>query len=76
MRYLLLLKPIGFLSYSLPVASTSQDLREINRPLLERLSPACAGQTGDDHADAQVIRDDWVRLKARDISVNGRRRLT
>ena len=58
------------------VASTSQDLRQITRPLLERLSPACAGQTGDDHADAQAIRDDWVRLKARDLSRHGRRCLT
>ncbi|KIM41337.1 hypothetical protein M413DRAFT_146739 [Hebeloma cylindrosporum] len=58
------------------LASTSQDLREINRPSLERLSPACAGQTGDDHADAQAIRDEWVRVKARDLSRNGRRRLT
>ncbi|KAJ3502590.1 hypothetical protein NLJ89_g8815 [Agrocybe chaxingu] len=53
-----------------------QDLRHINRPLLERLSPACAGQTSDDLADIQVMRDDWIRIKAQEMSREGRRALT
>ena len=52
-----------------------EDLRQINRPLLERLSPSCAGLLGDDHSDAQIIRDDWIREKAREMSRVGRRRL-
>ncbi|KAF8152980.1 DNase I-like protein [Crassisporium funariophilum] len=53
-----------------------QDLRQINQPLLDRLSPACAGLTGDDHADVQLIRDDWILTKARDMSRKERRRLS
>jgi len=53
-----------------------QDLRLINKPLIERLSSACAGTTGDDHADLQLIRDDWVRVNARNMSRKGRRTLT
>lgn len=51
------------------------DLRAVNRPLLERLSPSYAGSMGDDQADAQIIRDEWVRNKARDMSRVGRRQL-
>ncbi|KDR77003.1 hypothetical protein GALMADRAFT_246188 [Galerina marginata CBS 339.88] len=58
------------------LTTTPQDLRQIHRPLLERLSAACAGIMGDDHEDAQMIRDDWVRLNARNMSRKGRRKLT
>jgi hypothetical protein len=58
-----------------PVTSLPQDLRQINRPLLERLSPTSAGLTGDDYVDAQTIKDEWVRRKARDMSRIGRRKL-
>ncbi|KAF8961879.1 DNase I-like protein [Flammula alnicola] len=58
------------------LTSMPQDLRQVNRPLSERLSPACAGLTGDDHEDAQVIRDDWIRAKARGMSRTGRRNLS
>ncbi|KAF8199468.1 Endonuclease/exonuclease/phosphatase [Pholiota molesta] len=57
------------------LTSLPQDLRQINRPLLERLSPTSAGLTGDDYVDAQTIKDDWVRRKARDMSRIGRRKL-
>ncbi|KAF8957550.1 Endonuclease/exonuclease/phosphatase [Flammula alnicola] len=58
------------------LTSMPQDLRQVNRPLSERLSPACAGLTGDDHEDAQIIRDDWIRAKARGMSRIGRRNLS
>ncbi|KJA23929.1 hypothetical protein HYPSUDRAFT_136984 [Hypholoma sublateritium FD-334 SS-4] len=58
------------------LTSMPEDLRQINRPLLDRLSPSCAGFLGDEHSDAQMIRDDWVRNKAREMSRVGRRRLS
>ncbi|KAF9552113.1 DNase I-like protein [Agrocybe pediades] len=68
-----------YLEKSSTIASLTtmvQDLRLINKPLIERLSPACAGTTGDDHADLQLIRDDWVRVNARRMATKGRRSLT
>ncbi|PPQ69978.1 hypothetical protein CVT25_001530 [Psilocybe cyanescens] len=47
------------------LTTTLQDLRQTIRPLIDRLSPACAGLMGDDHTDAQVIRDEWIRAKSR-----------
>jgi phosphatidylinositol-bisphosphatase len=52
-----------------------QDIRLLNTPLLERLSPSSAGMVGDDHADAQLIKEDWVRREARRAAITGRRRL-
>ncbi|RDB17258.1 Inositol polyphosphate 5-phosphatase OCRL-1 [Hypsizygus marmoreus] len=51
------------------------DLRFINQPLHARLSPASAGLPGDDVADIELIRDDWIRIQAREASRKGRRRL-
>ncbi|KAH9474443.1 Inositol polyphosphate 5-phosphatase OCRL [Psilocybe cubensis] len=47
------------------LATTPQDLRQSIRPLIDRLSPACAGLMGDDHSDAQAIRDEWILAKTR-----------
>ncbi|KAF9484055.1 DNase I-like protein [Pholiota conissans] len=57
------------------LTSVPQDLRLINQPLLDRLSPSCAGLPGDDHADAQIIKDDWIRRKARTMCRVGKRKL-
>lgn len=52
-----------------------QDIRLLNTSLHERLSPASAGMVGDDHADAQLIKEDWVRREARRAATTGRQRL-
>jgi phosphatidylinositol-bisphosphatase len=57
------------------LASLTQDLRQVNRPLVDRLSPAYAGLSGDDHADIQLLRDEWIRTKLRETSRKGRTRL-
>ncbi|KAJ3544105.1 hypothetical protein NMY22_g2904 [Coprinellus aureogranulatus] len=51
------------------------DLRSTNKPLNERLSTSSAGQAGDDHADIQLIREEWVRGQARKACSNGKRSL-
>ncbi|KAF8816327.1 DNase I-like protein [Phlegmacium glaucopus] len=58
------------------LASLTQDLRQVNRPLLDRLSPAYAGLSGDDHSDVELLRDEWIRTKARERSRKGQTRLT
>lgn len=58
------------------MSSIPPDLRVANKPLLQRLSPASAGIPGDDNADIQVIRDEWVRNKARSLAQQARRRLS
>ncbi|TFK29490.1 DNase I-like protein [Coprinopsis marcescibilis] len=47
------------------LASLPSDLRVVNQPIQERLSPASAGQPGDDYADLHLLRDEWVRSAAR-----------
>ncbi|KAI0049485.1 DNase I-like protein [Auriscalpium vulgare] len=42
-----------------------RDLRHSAAFLHERLSPACAGEPGDDVADFNTIRDEWLYTKAR-----------
>ncbi|KAI0819892.1 DNase I-like protein [Trametes gibbosa] len=39
------------------------DLRRIQKPLHAHLSPACAGIPGNDIADIEAIREDWMRKK-------------
>ncbi|KAJ2922908.1 hypothetical protein H1R20_g14166, partial [Candolleomyces eurysporus] len=51
------------------------DLREVNKPLQERLSTSSAGQPGDDHRDIQTIRDEWVRSQARKACTTAKRSL-
>jgi phosphatidylinositol-bisphosphatase len=53
------------------VSTIPPDLRIINKPLLKRLSPASAGLPGDDAIDIQVIRDEWIRNKARSLVKQG-----
>lgn len=48
----------------------------MNQPLLDRLSPACAGHSEDEYADVQMMRDDWIRAKAQEMARQGKRRLT
>ncbi|TFK32280.1 Endonuclease/exonuclease/phosphatase [Crucibulum laeve] len=48
------------------LSSTPPDLRLSTLPLLYRLSPASAGQPGDDTADIEVVREGWVRARARE----------
>nr|GAT60061.1 DNase I-like protein [Mycena chlorophos] len=43
-----------------------EDIRIANTPLHERLSPAFAGQPGDDAGDVVKIRDEWIRVRARE----------
>ncbi|KAF8909683.1 Endonuclease/exonuclease/phosphatase [Gymnopilus junonius] len=52
------------------LTNTPQDLRLVNKPLLERLSPASAGFMSDDQSDAQLIRDDWTEVGT--FNVNGK----
>ncbi|KAF6751635.1 DNase I-like protein [Ephemerocybe angulata] len=49
------------------------DLRQVNKPTMERLSTSSAGQPGDDHADIRTVRDEWVRAQARRTSTTGKR---
>ncbi|KAF9453377.1 DNase I-like protein [Macrolepiota fuliginosa MF-IS2] len=58
------------------LTSGPPDLRIVNKPLLQRLSPASAGLPGDDDADVQIIRDAWARDKARSLVRRGRRRIS
>lgn len=70
------LKPYVFKQTSLASLTTlSQDLRIANLPLISRLSSASAGHLGNDSDDIQIIRDEWIRVKARESSRRGRRRL-
>ncbi|EAU84020.2 hypothetical protein CC1G_11458 [Coprinopsis cinerea okayama7 len=57
------------------LASIPPDLRLVNQPLHERLSPASAGQPGDDYADLHLMRDEWVRAEARRSCISGRQSL-
>ncbi|KAF7440117.1 hypothetical protein PC9H_000461 [Pleurotus ostreatus] len=60
-----------------PIMShTPIDLRILNKPLHERLSPASAGLPGDDAADITLIRDHWVRQQARNACHKGTHQLT
>lgn len=43
------------------------DLRIINRPLHTRLSPASAGLPGDDVADVELVREEWILRKAEEL---------
>jgi len=52
-----------------------QDLRVINQPLYKRFSLATAGTAGNEVADLKLIKLDWVRRKAREVSQRGQRRL-
>jgi phosphatidylinositol-bisphosphatase len=58
------------------VSSTPADLRVVNKSLLDRLSPASAGFSGNDNADIRLIRDDWVQDKARSLSCQGKRKIS
>ncbi|KAJ8488584.1 hypothetical protein ONZ51_g3464 [Trametes cubensis] len=42
------------------------DLRKIKKPVHTRLSVASAGLPGDDMADVEAIREDWMRRKVED----------
>ncbi|KAH7915962.1 DNase I-like protein [Hygrophoropsis aurantiaca] len=46
------------------MASETVDLRVARQPLHSRLSPASAGLPGDDIADIEIIREDWIRKEA------------
>ncbi|KAJ3779009.1 DNase I-like protein [Lentinula raphanica] len=59
---------------SLP--SSFPDLRTLHQPLHDRLSRAGPGTTGDDSNDIILIRDDWVRSRARNQCRRGRLRLS
>ncbi|KAG6840962.1 hypothetical protein C0991_002944 [Blastosporella zonata] len=48
-----------------------QDLRLASEPLHTRLSPAFAGLPGDDVGDFRLIRDEWIRIQAREASRKG-----
>ncbi|KAI0649768.1 Endonuclease/exonuclease/phosphatase [Trametes meyenii] len=39
------------------------DLRKIRKPIHARLSPASAGQSGNDVSDIEVLREGWMRTK-------------
>ncbi|KAI8989001.1 DNase I-like protein [Trametes punicea] len=39
------------------------DLRQVQKPVYTRLSPASAGAPGNDISDIEVIREDWMRKK-------------
>lgn len=53
-----------------------QDLRSLNLPLHARLSTASAGLPGDDFADIDAIRDEWIRSRTRKVVQRGRRRIS
>jgi hypothetical protein len=50
---------------SLLVSPVPQDIRISRLPISSRLSPASVDVPGDDIADVAIIRDHWVRQKAR-----------
>lgn len=54
------------------MSSIAPDLRITNKPLFQRLSSASAGQSPDDAADIQLIRDEWIRNNARSLVRLGR----
>ncbi|KAK2460857.1 hypothetical protein APHAL10511_007327 [Amanita phalloides] len=53
------------------LSDVPMDLRIVNGPLLDRLSPSSAGFPGDDVADLRLIRDFWIRGKAQELSLKG-----
>ncbi|KAJ7047999.1 hypothetical protein C8F01DRAFT_337057 [Mycena amicta] len=55
-----------------PLFSIPEDLRIARTPLHARLSPAFAGQPGDDTGDVVRIRDEWIRVRAREEAGVGR----
>ncbi|KAF5350453.1 hypothetical protein D9756_008648 [Leucocoprinus leucothites] len=60
----------------LVVSSIPPDLRTMNKPLTERLPPASAGHPGDDASVIQLLRDEWIRSKARSSVRQGTRDLS
>lgn len=56
---------------SLVLSDVPLDLRVVNESLLDRLSSSSAGFPGDDIADLRMVRDDWIRAKARELSLKG-----
>ena len=42
------------------------DLRKLKKPVHDRLPPASAGQPGNDIADVEIIREDWMKRKVQD----------
>ncbi|KAJ7507015.1 DNase I-like protein [Mycena galericulata] len=52
-----------------------QDLRVARKPLHTRLSPAFAGEAGDDMSDIVRIRDDWIRNNVRATCSQGKQTL-
>ena len=48
------------------VSSIPADLRKLQKPVHDRLPPASAGQPGNDIADIEMIREDWMRRKVQD----------
>ena len=42
-------------------ASTPTDLRELLKPINSRLSPAFAGNNGNEEGDIEIIKDLWLR---------------
>ena len=45
------------------VSPIPSDLRKLKKPVHTRLPPASAGQPGNDVADVEIIREDWMRRK-------------
>jgi phosphatidylinositol-bisphosphatase len=49
--------------HTVPPLFPRPDLRTLLKPAHERLSPAFAGEPGDEEIDTAVIRDEWIRRK-------------
>lgn len=58
------------------MSSIPPDLRVVNTPLSQRLSPTSAGVPGDDSADILLIHDEWLRTKARSLVRLGRQTIS
>ncbi|KAJ6625186.1 DNase I-like protein [Mycena sp. CBHHK59/15] len=59
-----------------PLFSIPQDLRVVRQSLHARLAPAFAGEAGDDFGDILLIRDDWIRTRARETCAQGTHQLS
>ncbi|KAH8102042.1 DNase I-like protein [Cristinia sonorae] len=52
------------------------DLRTLRKPLHEHLSPASAGQPGDDAFDISLIREEWIKREVHDQHANAKETFT
>ncbi len=48
------------------VSPIPTDLRTLKKPIYDRLAPASAGLPGNDVADIELIREEWLRQKVQD----------